>query len=297
MGARRGHQAQHGRAALQESFGSSRRRRPGRYRSRGRPRHSPAARRMTYDYSGSFRPILPPRTHPCEKSSSSPRRSSAASSFPAGICPRARTSTTCATSSRRSRPGYWRHLRAEEIEALVKNAVTCDDWDSIFVADPFDPHLIKNCEFSGLVRIGRLEAWSWSTTTCRRPPGITDSTIISCDIGDNCAIHNVRYLAHYIIGDQRDPAEHRRDAHHQPRQVRQRHRQGRRAGGGPRLAGPDERGRRPGGDALRRHDRRRRLPLGQVPRRRAAAGQARRDHPAPVRLPPRLLRHGRRPRA
>ena len=33
------------------------------------------------------------------------------------------------------------------------------------------------------------------------PAGITNSTVISCDIGENVAIHDVRYLAHYIIGD------------------------------------------------------------------------------------------------
>jgi len=97
--------------------------------------------------------------------------------------------------------GHWRHLRAEEIEALVKNAVTCDDWDSIFVADPFHPHLIKNSHFSGLVRIGRLEAVVLEHHELQTPAGITDSSIVSCDVGDNCAIHHVRHLAHYLIGD------------------------------------------------------------------------------------------------
>ena len=97
--------------------------------------------------------------------------------------------------------GYWRNLRAEEIEALVKNAVSCDDWDSVFVADPFRPHLIKNCHFSGLVRIGRLEAVVLEHHELQTPAGITDSTVISCDVGDNCAIHHVRHLAHYILGD------------------------------------------------------------------------------------------------
>jgi len=96
--------------------------------------------------------------------------------------------------------GYWRNLRADEIEALVKNAVTCDDWDSIFVTDPFHPHLIKNCEFWGLVRIGRLENVVLEHHELQTPAGMTNSSIISCDLGDNCAIHNVRYLAHYIIG-------------------------------------------------------------------------------------------------
>jgi len=97
--------------------------------------------------------------------------------------------------------GYWRNLRAEEIEALVKNAVTCDDWDSIFVADPFHPHLIRNCEFYGLVRIGRLENVILQHHELQMPAGITNSVVISCDIGENAAIHHVRYLAHYIIGD------------------------------------------------------------------------------------------------
>ena len=97
--------------------------------------------------------------------------------------------------------GYWRHLRSEEIEVLVKNGVTCDDWDSIFVADPFTPYLIKNCEFSGMVRLGRLENVILEHHELRMPVGITNSLIISCDIGDNAAIHHVRYLSHYIIGD------------------------------------------------------------------------------------------------
>lgn len=95
----------------------------------------------------------------------------------------------------------WRHLRAAEIEALVKNAVTCKDWDSVFVTDPFHPHLVRNCQFSGLIRIGRLEAVVLQHHELQTPAGITDSVLISCDVGDNCAIHHVRYLAHYIVGD------------------------------------------------------------------------------------------------
>jgi len=95
----------------------------------------------------------------------------------------------------------WRHLRAAEIEALVKNAVTCEDWDGVFVTDPFHPHLIRNCHFSGLIRIGRLEDVVLEHHELQTPAGITDSSIISCDVGDNCAIHHVRYLAHYILGD------------------------------------------------------------------------------------------------
>ena len=97
--------------------------------------------------------------------------------------------------------GYWRHLRAEEIEALVKNANSCDDWDQFLVVDPFTPQLIRNCEFFGLVRIGKLERVTLEHHELKVLAGITDSLVIACDIGDNAAIHNVRYLAHYVVGD------------------------------------------------------------------------------------------------
>jgi hypothetical protein len=95
----------------------------------------------------------------------------------------------------------WRHLLAHEIETLVKNANTCADWDQFLVADPFAPQLVKNCEFSGLIRIARLEPAVLEHHDLQMPVGISNSTVISCDIGENVAIHDVRYLAHYIIGD------------------------------------------------------------------------------------------------
>ena len=93
--------------------------------------------------------------------------------------------------------GGWRKLRSEEIETLVKNANASDNWDNLLVSEQFTPHLIKNCEFYGLVRIGRLEEVYLEHHDLRVPVGLTNSRIIACDIGDNAAIHHVRYLAHY----------------------------------------------------------------------------------------------------
>jgi hypothetical protein len=95
----------------------------------------------------------------------------------------------------------WRHLRAEEIETLVKNGNTTEDWESILVTDHFAAHLVKDCEFYGLVRIGRLDEVYLEHHELTVPVGLTHSRIVSCDVGDNAAIHHVRYLAHYIIGD------------------------------------------------------------------------------------------------
>jgi len=97
--------------------------------------------------------------------------------------------------------GYWRNLRSFEIEELVKNANTCDNWDNVLVTDEFRPSLIKNTEFFGLVRIGRLRNVVLQHHDLQMPAGITNCRIISCDIGDDVAIHDVRYLAHYIIGN------------------------------------------------------------------------------------------------
>jgi hypothetical protein len=98
-------------------------------------------------------------------------------------------------------PTYWRRLRADEIGVLKNNANTCPDWSDVLVADPFEPSLVRKCEFSGLIRIGRLEQVALEHHDLQVPAGITNSRIVSCDIGDNAAIHHVRYLAHYIIGD------------------------------------------------------------------------------------------------
>jgi hypothetical protein len=95
----------------------------------------------------------------------------------------------------------WRHLDPEEVERLVENDNTADNWNEIMVTDQFDIDQIKNTRFFGLVRIGRIQNNIIQHHDLRVPSGITNSLIISCDIGDDVAIHNVHYLAHYIIGD------------------------------------------------------------------------------------------------
>ncbi|HET7838224.1 MAG TPA: DUF4954 family protein, partial [Rectinemataceae bacterium] len=98
-------------------------------------------------------------------------------------------------------PGSFRRLKPYEIETLVKNFNTCSDWNLIRVTDPFTPEMIKNSEFAGLVRIGKLERVTLEHHDLRTTAGITNSRVIACDIGDNCAIHYSTYLAHYLIGD------------------------------------------------------------------------------------------------
>jgi NDP-sugar pyrophosphorylase family protein len=95
----------------------------------------------------------------------------------------------------------WRNLRADELEHLVKNGNTSSNWDEVLVSEEFEPGLIWNTDFFGLVRIGRLRNVVLEHHDMTLPAGINNSFIVACDIGDDVAIHNVNYLAHYIIGD------------------------------------------------------------------------------------------------
>lgn len=96
----------------------------------------------------------------------------------------------------------YRKLNAREIEALVRNSNTSDDWNKIFVSKNFNPELVKNCKFHGLIRIGKLEPFYLEFHNLRMAVGLYNSTIISCDLGNNICIDNVNYLSHYIIGNE-----------------------------------------------------------------------------------------------
>ena len=96
----------------------------------------------------------------------------------------------------------YRRLTAYEIEALVKNRNTSDDWNNLLVSDAFNPELVKNCKFFGLVRIGKLEPWCLEWSDQKFPVGLYNSTIISSDFGDNVVVDNVNYLSHFIIGNE-----------------------------------------------------------------------------------------------
>ena len=96
----------------------------------------------------------------------------------------------------------YRNLTAYEMEVLVRNSNTSDDWNKVQVSDLFNPELVKNCKFYGLVRIGKLETISLEYHNVCLPVGLYNSTILSCDFGDNVVINNVNYLSHYIIGNE-----------------------------------------------------------------------------------------------
>ena len=96
----------------------------------------------------------------------------------------------------------YRHLTSSEKEILIRNGNSSDDWSNVFVSGTFDPVLVKNNKFFGLVRIGKLEAYYLEFHNLRMPVGIYNSTIISSDFGDNVCVDNANYLSHYIVGNE-----------------------------------------------------------------------------------------------
>lgn len=95
----------------------------------------------------------------------------------------------------------YRKLTTLEIDILVHNRNESDNWGNVLVKNGFNASLVRNCKFFGLVRIGSLQTIYREFHNFRMPVGVYNSTIISCDLGDNVCIDNVNYMSHYIIAN------------------------------------------------------------------------------------------------
>ena len=98
-------------------------------------------------------------------------------------------------------PAY-RPLAPREISILEANLNEAENWKDVWVKEGFNPYLVKNCRFFGINRIGILESCYLEFKNLRMPVGLYNSTLISCDFGDNVAIDRVNLLSHYQIGNE-----------------------------------------------------------------------------------------------
>ncbi len=105
-------------------------------------------------------------------------------------------------NSQQKKERTYRHLLTEEIGILKANNNYCPDWSQILVSASFLPNQIYNSKFFGLVRIGNMSPVFLEYRDLQLSCGIYNSQIISSDIGDDVAIHHVRYMSHFIIGDE-----------------------------------------------------------------------------------------------
>ncbi|HOV14482.1 MAG TPA: DUF4954 family protein [Spirochaetota bacterium] len=95
----------------------------------------------------------------------------------------------------------YRKLQANEIEILVKNNNFSEDWNEIYVTKDFDPNLVINCEFFGVIKIGNMSQSYLDFHDLKLPVGLYNSTIVSCEFGDDVVVRDVHYISHYIVGD------------------------------------------------------------------------------------------------
>src|SRR5438128_1145941 len=93
----------------------------------------------------------------------------------------------------------YRALTTLELDMLIHNRNESDNWSNVLVSAGFNASLVRNCKFFGLVRIGSLQPAYKEFHNFRMAVGVYNSTVISCDLGNNVCIDNVNYLSHYII--------------------------------------------------------------------------------------------------
>ncbi|MGV3762321.1 DUF4954 family protein [Parapedobacter sp.] len=96
----------------------------------------------------------------------------------------------------------YRPLNAPEIDLLVRNGNYAPNWADVWVTDRFIPEQVQWSKFYGRVRIGDMEASFLDYRDLHLPIGIYNSVVVSSDIGGYNAIHNVHYMAHFILGDE-----------------------------------------------------------------------------------------------
>ncbi len=100
-----------------------------------------------------------------------------------------------------SKNKIWKPLSEQQIIELEKNGNTSSNWQDVLITDKFNSRAIRNSSFHGLVRIGNIGNGFLQYHDFSIPEGITESCIISSDIGDNVAIHHCSHISHYIVSN------------------------------------------------------------------------------------------------
>jgi hypothetical protein len=97
----------------------------------------------------------------------------------------------------------YKPLTDSEIEKLLLNGCTSNDWKNISVKKGFDPGKCHNVHFSGKIKLGLFSKSFNDESGVTINSGIVNAQIHNCTIGDNVSIYNVRdYIANYTIKDE-----------------------------------------------------------------------------------------------
>jgi len=92
-----------------------------------------------------------------------------------------------------------RALTKQEISILEHRGCRADDWTRLRVAEGFDPFRVRDSFFSGDCVLGSFAGEITVLPGLQLPCGIYNSSLNSCQVGNNCLIEKVRFAANTII--------------------------------------------------------------------------------------------------
>ena len=95
----------------------------------------------------------------------------------------------------------YRRLTAAEVAQLERQGNLSDNWGSVQVAGPFSVECVWNSTFDGEVKLGSQGKGRLQKGGLSLREGIYHSALADVEVGDHVAIHNVRMLSGYAIGN------------------------------------------------------------------------------------------------
>ncbi len=92
-----------------------------------------------------------------------------------------------------------RDLTREEIAVMEDRGCRAADWKQIQVAQDFDAFRVRRVHFQGRCVLGRFSGEVEVLPGVALPAGVYDCTLINSQIGNDCLIENVRFMANVIV--------------------------------------------------------------------------------------------------
>ena len=92
-----------------------------------------------------------------------------------------------------------RPINRNEIAVLEARGCRADNWQQIQVAEDFDPFRVRRTHLIGDCVLGRFSGDVEVQPGMELPRGIYDSTLINCQVGNDCLVENVRFASGVVI--------------------------------------------------------------------------------------------------
>ncbi len=92
-----------------------------------------------------------------------------------------------------------RDLTREEIALMEDRGCRASDWAEVQVAQDFDCFRVRRTHFKGRCVLGRFGGEVEVMPGITLAAGIYDCTLISCQVGNDCLLENVRFAANLIV--------------------------------------------------------------------------------------------------